>query len=120
MVHRLKSSKKLNHACGGGRHVCLAFESSQILILDRLTWQVLKKVRTQVPILTTVFNSEDREFIGASLSTAVYLKERHEFRPHETQLLMNFRTSLFQSIQNEKATLVGSYDELLHCVYFEH
>lgn len=120
MVQRLKSSKKLNHACGGGQYLCLAFESCQILILNRLTCQVIKKIRTQVPILTVVFNSEDKEFIGASLSTAVYLKERHDFRPHETQLLMNFRTALFQSIQNEKATLVGSYDELLQCVYFEH
>jgi hypothetical protein len=60
-----------------------------------------------------VFNSEDREFIGASQTTAVYLKERHDFKLKEIPLLMNFRTSLCQSIQNDKATLVGSYDELL-------
>ena len=56
-------SKKINHASGGFGYICIAFAEGTIQVLDRKNFELVKEIKTSSPVLTTVYNEEDQEFI---------------------------------------------------------
>ena len=69
-----QTSKKINHASGGFGYICIAFADGTIHVLDRTTFELVKEIKTSSPVLTTVYNEEDQEFICAQKSLVVYLR----------------------------------------------
>lgn len=65
LLHSFSIGKQINHASGGFGYICIALADKTIQVLDRTTFELVKEIKTISPVLTTVYNEEDQEFICA-------------------------------------------------------
>lgn len=120
LIFKQSLGGNLLHASGSDTHLCLVMQSASVLIKCTKTFKTLCQHDFKQRILTSVYNSEDREFILTARNFVIYLREAKNFEPICVQEpATNYCTTLLQACNGFAAMLVGSEHELLQCLFKE-